>query len=74
MIAVRWLALPLVSSSPTLAVCPAKSAWDLHRAWPEADLRIVLAGHSAREPNIERELIKATDGFRKLDATAGRGA
>jgi proline iminopeptidase len=27
-------------------VCPMKSAWDLHRAWPEADLRIVGdAGH-----------------------------
>ncbi|HVY81310.1 MAG TPA: prolyl aminopeptidase, partial [Steroidobacteraceae bacterium] len=22
-------------------VCPARSAWDLHKAWPEADLRIV---------------------------------
>ena len=31
-------------------VCPMKSAWDLHRAWPEADLRIVIdAGHSAFE-------------------------
>ena len=32
-------------------VCPMKSAWDLHKAWPEADLRIVSdAGHSAFEP------------------------
>ena len=31
-------------------VCPARSAWDLHKAWPEADLRIVPdAGHSAFE-------------------------
>ena len=32
-------------------VCPVRSAWDLHKAWPEADLRIVPdAGHSAFEP------------------------
>jgi proline iminopeptidase len=43
-------------------VCPATSAWDLHRAWPEADLRIVAdAGHSAFEPGITHELVLATD-------------
>ena len=43
-------------------VCPAKSAWDLHKAWPEADLRLVPdAGHSAFEPGIVRELVSATD-------------
>jgi proline iminopeptidase len=46
-------------------VCPMRSAWDLHRAWPEADLRIVKdAGHSAFEPGIARELVEATDRFR----------
>jgi len=46
-------------------VCPMRSAWDLHRAWPEADLKIVQdAGHSAFEPGITDELIKATDYFR----------
>ena len=46
-------------------VCPMRSAWDLHRAWPEADLRIVPdAGHSAFEPGIAHELIEATDRFR----------
>jgi proline iminopeptidase len=45
-------------------VCPMRSAWDLHRAWPEADLRIVQdAGHSAFEPGIAHELIEATDRF-----------
>jgi proline iminopeptidase len=45
-------------------VCPAQSAWDLHRAWPEADLRIVDdAGHSAFEPGILHELVAATDRF-----------
>jgi proline iminopeptidase len=46
-------------------VCPMRSAWDLHRAWPEADLRIVPdAGHSAFEAGITHELIEATDRFR----------
>ena len=46
-------------------VCPPRSAWDLHRAWPEADLRIVPdSGHSAFEPGITHELICATDSFR----------
>ncbi|MGN6321512.1 MAG: alpha/beta hydrolase, partial [Dyella sp.] len=45
-------------------VCPMRSAWDLHRSWPESDLRIVQdAGHSAFEPGITHELIEATDRF-----------
>jgi proline iminopeptidase len=47
-------------------VCPLRSAWDLHRAWPEADLHIVQnSGHSAFEPGIMHELIEATDRFAK---------
>jgi proline iminopeptidase len=45
-------------------VCPMKSAWELHRAWPEADLHVVpAAGHSAFEPGNTHELIRATDRF-----------
>ena len=45
-------------------VCPMRSAWDLHRAWPEADLHIVQdAGHSAFEPGNMHELLEATDRF-----------
>jgi proline iminopeptidase len=48
-------------------VCPMESAWALHRAWPEADLRIVAdAGHSANEPGTTHELVEATDRFRSL--------
>jgi proline iminopeptidase len=43
-------------------VCPMASAWDLHQAWPEAELVIVPeAGHSATEPGISRALVAATD-------------
>ena len=46
-------------------VCPMESAWALHRAWPEADLRIVPdAGHAASEPGTLHELVEATDRFR----------
>ncbi len=46
-------------------VCPMMSAWDLHRAWPEADLKVIPdAGHSAYEPGIVDALIAATDRFR----------
>jgi proline iminopeptidase len=45
-------------------VCPAVSAWALHRAWPEAKLVVVPdAGHSAYEPGITRALVEATDSF-----------
>jgi proline iminopeptidase len=45
-------------------VCPMKSAWDLHCAWPEAELRVVPdAGHSAFEPGILAELVAATDRY-----------
>lgn len=46
------------------ACTPVRSAWDLHRAWPEAALKIIPdAGHAWLEPGILRELRAATDRF-----------
>ena len=46
-------------------VCPVQAAWDLHRAWPEAELRIVPnAGHSYRERGITKELCLASESFK----------
>jgi proline iminopeptidase len=46
-------------------VCPAMSAWELSRAWPEAQLVIVPdAGHHAMEPGIVDGLVTATDRYR----------
>jgi proline iminopeptidase len=46
-------------------VCPMTSAWDLHRAFPEADLQLIPgAGHSALEPGTRSALVEATDRFR----------
>ncbi len=46
-------------------VCPMRSAWELHKAWPESTLHVVAdSGHSANEPGIVDQLIRATDQFR----------
>jgi proline iminopeptidase len=48
-------------------VCPMVSAWDLHRAWPEAKLIVVPdAGHSMTEPGIRDALIRETARMAKL--------
>ncbi len=49
-------------------VCPIKTAWELAQCWPGASFRIVAdAGHSAYEPGITHELIRATDEFLSKD-------
>jgi len=46
-------------------ICPVMNAWDLHRAWPEASLRIIPdAGHASTEPGIVNALVESTDSFR----------
>ncbi len=48
-------------------VCPVQNAWDLHKAWPKAELQIIPdAGHSASEAGIIDALVRATDKFREL--------
>ncbi|MFS3134909.1 prolyl aminopeptidase [Gluconacetobacter sacchari] len=43
---------------------PMRTAWDLHRAWPEADFHLVDdAGHAVSEPGIQTALLNATDRF-----------
>jgi len=46
------------------AICPPISAWELARALPAAQLKLVpIAGHSAFEAPIRHELLCATDAF-----------
>jgi len=46
-------------------VCPMMSAWELHRAWPEAELKITPdSGHSMMEAGNLSALVEATDKFR----------
>ena len=48
-------------------VCPMRSAWDLHRAWPEAKLVVVAdSGHSMTEAGIRSALITETERFVRL--------
>jgi len=45
-------------------VTPMTTAWELSKAWPEADLKIIAdAGHATTERGIVDALITATDGF-----------
>jgi len=47
-------------------VCPPRTAWRLHQAWPEARLCMVPdAGHGAFEPGISRALVQATEQFKR---------
>ncbi len=56
-------------------VCPMRSAWDLHRAWPSADLHIVDdAGHASFEVGIKHHLIEATDRFGLADQTGANAS
>src|SRR5690606_28738093 len=44
--------------------CPARYAWQLHKAWPKAEFYLIEgAGHAYSEPGILDRLIYATDKF-----------
>jgi proline iminopeptidase len=44
--------------------CPAKYAWELHKAWPRAEFHLIEgAGHAYSEPGILDRLIRATDKY-----------
>ncbi|GAA1825250.1 prolyl aminopeptidase [Actinomadura chokoriensis] len=64
--------IPAVIVQGRYDVCtPAATAWDLHRAWPEADFHIVDdAGHAFSEPGILHHLIEATDRFAAAEPDA----
>jgi proline iminopeptidase len=41
-------------------ICPLENAWDLHKAWPEAEFKIIEdAGHSLSEKGIRSYLMQA---------------
>jgi proline iminopeptidase len=47
-------------------VCPAATAYELHKAWPEAEYTLIPdAGHSAWEPGICTELVAAMDRLKR---------
>jgi proline iminopeptidase len=53
-------------------VCPIMSAWELHKAWPEAQLHIIPdGGHSISEPGIIDALVEATDKLARKQPALG---
>jgi len=47
-------------------ICPVEQAWELAKAWPEAELSIIGdAGHSIVEPGITQALLRATENLSK---------
>lgn len=48
-------------------VCPAKNAWELHKAWPKSKLHFIAdSGHSVMEKGITDKVIQATEDFKGL--------
>lgn len=48
-------------------VCPMQSAWELHRAWPEAELYVIDdAGHTLGEPGITAKTVEIIERFAGL--------
>jgi len=43
-------------------ICPPQRAWELAKAWPNCDLRMIRnAGHALSEPGISAELVRVMD-------------
>ena len=63
--AARLHGIPGVIVQGRYDVCtPAKTAWELHRAWPQAEFHLIPdAGHAFKEPGILDQLLRATDRF-----------
>jgi proline iminopeptidase len=61
----RLAGIPAVIVQGRYDMCtPPMTAWDLHRAWPEAEFHMIAdAGHAFDEPGILDALIRATDRF-----------
>ena len=55
-------------------VCPPTTAYELHQAWPEMDLRVVPgAGHSMYDGGIQKAVLDATDELREQGAQTAQG-
>ncbi len=53
-------------------ICPPASAYNLHKAWPSSELKMVgKAGHALSEPGISAELVRTMDRLRRDPALAG---
>ncbi len=54
-------------------ICPPRRAWELSRAWPEGELRMIRnAGHALSEPGISAELVRVMDQIAMLESLPNR--
>ncbi|WP_165087615.1 prolyl aminopeptidase [Neisseria yangbaofengii] len=54
--------IPTIICQGRYDICtPTQSAWELSQAFPEAELRIIQAGHSAFDPPLAAALVQAAD-------------
>lgn len=69
-----------ISRIPTVIVqgrydvmCPAVSAYELHRRLSNSKMVVTVAGHSANDPENVRELVRATEKFKdgSMDKNVG---
>lgn len=51
-------------------ICPPFSAFDLKQAFPEAELKMVLAGHATTDPEILNAMLETMDRIRDTTAPA----
>ena len=51
-------------------ICPAISAWELHKSLPKSELRIVSNGsHSPMDDGMINELVRASEDFKALSSS-----
>ncbi len=56
--------IPTIIVQGRYDICtPPQSAYDLKQAFPEADLRMVIGGHSAFDDEVNKGLVAAADEF-----------
>ncbi|KAJ3328538.1 hypothetical protein HDU76_009779 [Blyttiomyces sp. JEL0837] len=64
---VKALILPVIVQGRYDMVCPAYTAWELHKKWPEAEFHLISdAGHSAKEKGTTLKLVEAAEKFQTL--------
>ena len=67
---IAWVTFPGVIVHGRYDLCtPISIAWELHKAWPQAEYRVAPdSGHAMTEPGIIAELVRATEAFKTRPA------
>ncbi len=53
-------------------ICPPRTAWELHKAWPASEIQIIPdAGHALSEPGVSAALLQAVKRFSRENSAGG---